>query len=148
MNLSLRLVKLAGRETVRQLEAEVRLASLAESFFRAEQIHTPAWFNSETLPTIKVAVLLNHLLEIARHDSCVQDVSTTGHLGKLLVRWDVWASTKNYELLGVPNSKLDSLSWRDRSELFAEGVSLNRLTAKESLESAGELLQRERGWTP
>lgn len=133
---------------MRQLEAEVRLASLAESFFRTEQIQSPGWLNREALPTINVAVLLNHLLEIARHDSCVQDISTTGHLGKLLVRWDVWSSTKNYELLGVPNSKLDSLSWRDRSELFAEGVSLNRLTAKESLEATSKLLERERGWTP
>lgn len=143
---STRLIDIIGKQTLRQFRGQIELASLAQRFFQVENIGCPAWLKCEDLPSIIVAHLLKHLHEIARHDSRVQDISTTGHLGKLLIRWDIWVKTKNYELLGFPNSKLDALSKRDRIEFFDQKVSLNRLTDPESLEVATMLREREKQW--
>jgi hypothetical protein len=145
-NLSSRLIELLGPNAFDNLRAATSLAALAGTYLAAEGLAYPGWLSIEALPTIPIGSLLSYLHQISAHDSVVQDVGTTGHLGKLLVRWDVLVRTNNYELLGLPNPKLDALSKRDRMEFFDSRVSLNRLSSAALQADVEAVVERERNW--
>src|SRR5687768_12974114 len=132
MKLSSRLDVFLGRRNWTNLRSNVALASLAERFFRQENISSPPWSLFPETSEITMHQLLAHLGKIAQNDSVVQDLLTMGHLGKLLARFDTLVETENYELIGIPNRKLDALSRRDRVEFFDQRISLNCLTSKSS----------------
>ena len=62
-----------------------------------------------------------HLLDVAKHDSVVRDVETTGHLAKFLCRLDVFRKTSDSRIFGMPNRLFDRISLAEREEFFARG---------------------------
>jgi len=142
-----KLLNLVGRSALRALNKPIALSVLAQRLFDTEGLTVPTWLRLQELPDVPARELLQHLHGVAENDSKVQDITTTGHLAKLIVRWDVWLKSQNYELLGMPNRKIDELSERDRIEFLKKSTSLNRLTRKGELPLARDTLSREKRWS-
>ena len=130
------LVELIGKDAIRRPDVEVSLELLCTSF-------------SSDIPgqikgAIRGIVLLKRLGDVTKRDSAVQDIVTRGHLGKLLLRWDMLDAEGAYNLIGLPHRSFDALSASDREDFFKRGGNLNRLDSKEQVEMAQMILERER----
>lgn len=89
--------------------------------------------------------LLAILGKIADNDSCVRDILTTGHLGKLLSRLNAVPEPIEFSLLGLPSPIFDPVSTRERSEYFAGRRGFPQdFTSKEAIKLAREILDREK----
>jgi len=71
--------------------------------------------------TMLPGTLHRHLSDSIVCDSVVRDVLTTGHLAKLLSRFDVLIELSNPVIIGLPNSLFDDQSQFERAEFFAAG---------------------------
>ena len=92
---------------------------------------------------VKIKELVSLVSGIVPHDSTVRDMLTTGHLAKLLSRWDVRERTGDYRILGLPNSLFDKLSWEERRAYFRVGVTHDFDGDLLDNREAQEMLERE-----
>lgn len=97
-----------------------------------------------------VGEILDSLGNFLPFDSTVRDVATTGHLGKLLSRKTIYESLSDWRVVGLPHSLFDRLSWKERNEVFKEGVChvthpdlLRNRAVLEMLDREESLMRRE-----
>jgi hypothetical protein len=129
------------------LEHEVELSQLACTMIASAPFERDLITRLLGQPSgkIHVATLFSHLDLIARSDSAVRDILTSGHLGKLLSRWSAFLRTSDHRIIGMPNHVLDKISQMERSEYFTTGASLDLdAEATQSLE-AQMMMEREKG---
>jgi hypothetical protein len=65
--------------------------------------------------TVPLQGLCLHIHRTAEWDSAVRDVITSGHLGKVLIRWK-HLRYNDYSLIGLRQSVLDDISRRERAD--------------------------------
>jgi hypothetical protein len=118
------LIKLLQLQDQASFDNQVNLNELADAvvcLFSANREAVGALLK-RTDVAIRKFDLLGTIGDIVPHDSTVRDMLTTGHLAKLLARWDVLQISKDPRILGLPHPIFDQLSWTERSEYFRLGV--------------------------
>ena len=87
--------------------------------------------------------LCRHLFDCIVHDSAVRDVLTTGHLAKLLSRFDILQRTSDPRVVGLTNPLFDERSQVERAEFFRSGNLLFLDASFLETKAVRELLDRE-----
>jgi len=93
---------------------------------------------------IHQGTLSAHLYDTIANDSAVRDVLTTGHLAKLLARFDIFHKTTDPRILGFPNRCFDDRSQSERREYFERGNILIIDADSLDLDRIREVLSREK----
>lgn len=129
----------------RDLDEEVDLESLchrlAESF--GEDRELAKALLASVSGKMKLGSLGLHLLQVLKVDSAVRDISTTGHLAKFLSRLDIFRSTSDYRIVGMPNRLFDRRSQEERAKYFEHGASLELEADAFESPDAQAMLKRE-----
>jgi len=117
-----RLLSFSGDDLDCEIDLNALSKAVAESF--ANESEVARVFMANVSGCMKLGTLGVHLLQIIKHDSAVRDIQTTGHLAKFLSRLDIFAKTKDYRIIGMPNRLFDEISQLERTKYFERGASL------------------------
>src|SRR5882724_7677780 len=94
--------------------------------------------------TLRNGTFMLHLTKIIKHDSAVRDVLTTGHLAKLLGRYDYLKPPWNYVLLGFLNPLFDRNSQLERAIYFQRNSSFSVSSIALESQEARQMIEYEK----
>jgi hypothetical protein len=94
--------------------------------------------------TLEYGKLMLSLIKLIKHDSAVRDVLTTGHLAKLLSRYDYLSKPEGYEIIGLLNPLFDKNSQLERAKYFDRNSSFGVSTRVLANQDAQQMIDNEK----
>lgn len=106
-------------------------------------------FLANTNGRIKIGTVSLYLLDLLNYDSAVRDIQTSGHLAKLLSRFEVFRQIGDGRVLGMPHDLFDNISQAERADFFErggileiDGELLNNPKVRTMLDDEAQLLEQ------
>jgi hypothetical protein len=93
---------------------------------------------------LSTANLIRLMLKASELDNAVRDVLTTGHLAKLLTRYEVFKKHREYSLISLPHKVFDQIAVVERDELLSTSGTIIESREILDLVEVREMLERER----